>query len=264
MTLVTDMARGSSREVILLVEDDEVIGRTLQAALQTHGYRAVWQRTGAGALVEAESCRPDLVLLDLGLPDLDGVDVARDLRQRHTELLIVMLTARSDDIDVVVGLDVGADDYLVKPIRTSVLLARIRAHLRRRDELRVPPESGSSDDADAYQVDDLTVDARARRCLVGAVEVALRPKEFDLLTELVRHAGAAVRREDLMATVWDEHWFGSTKTLDVTMAALRRALSEAASASPDPVRLPLITTLRGHGYRLESGPDVMAGDGAPA
>lgn len=258
----------SAQQVILLVEDDETIGRTLQSALRAHGYRADWQRTGTGALIQAEQSGPDLVLLDLGLPDVDGVDVARDLRQRHPELIIVMLTARGDDIDVVVGLDVGADDYLVKPVRTSVLLARIRAHLRRREELRrLPMEGGLDDRSGFYQVGGLTVDSRARRCRVGAVEVLLRPKEFDLLVELVAHAGEAVRREDLMAAVWDEHWFGSTKTLDVTMAALRRALAEACAtseASADSVRLPPITTLRGHGYRLESLPETEAEDGSAA
>lgn len=243
------------------MEDDETIGRTLQAALRTHGYRAEWQRTGAGGLVQAEQSPPDLVLLDLGLPDLDGIDVARDLRQRHPELIIVMLTARGDDIDVVVGLDVGADDYLVKPVRTSVLLARLRAHLRRRDELRrLPIDDVPDDGTGCYQVGGLTVDCRARRCRVGEIEVLLRPKEFDLLAELVAHAGEAVRREDLMAAVWDEHWFGSTKTLDVTMAALRRALAEAAATGGGSVRVPPITTLRGHGYRLESLAEADAVD----
>jgi len=146
-----------------------------------------------------------------------------------------------------VGLDAGADDYLVKPFSISVLLARLRAHLRRR-----PAEA----DSDLIRVADLVVDVAARRCLLRDREIDLRPKEFELLLALARQPGAAVTREDLMAQVWDENWFGSTKTLDVTMAALRRRLAEANQTTtvPGDVGLPTITTLRGHGYRLELPP----------
>jgi DNA-binding response OmpR family regulator len=230
---------------VLLVEDDETIGRNLLVGLRAHGYAATWCRTGAAALIEARENPYDLVLLDLGLPDVDGTDLARDLRHRSPDLLIVMLTARSDDIDVVVGLDVGADDYLVKPVPLSVLLARLRAHLRRHHPARppdAPPER-------LLTAGDLRLDAAARTCHLADVAISLRPKEFDLLAELLAQPGIALRREDLMATVWDEHWFGSTKTLDVTMAALRRRLQDAEG--PAAARAPTITTLRGHGYRLE-------------
>ncbi len=230
---------------VLLVEDDETIGRNLTAGLTAHGYAASWCRTGGAALIEAQRRHFDVVLLDLGLPDVDGTDIARDLRHRHPDLLIIMVTARSDDIDVVVGLDVGADDYLVKPVALSVLLARLRARLRRHER---PTALASMRTGPVLIVGDITVDTAARTCHLHGTQIPLRPKEFDLLAELASQPGIAVRREDLMAAVWDENWFGSTKTLDVTMAALRRRLEEAAGADAN---VPVITTLRGHGYRLE-------------
>jgi DNA-binding response OmpR family regulator len=241
---------------VLVVEDDDTIGRHLDAGLRGHGYHTTWCRTGLNALAEARATTQDVVLLDLGLPDTDGIDIARTLRTELPDLLIVILTARSDEIDVIAGLDAGADDYLVKPFTLTVLLARLRAHLRRR-----PPSS--THEEGPIRVGDLTVDTSTRRCLLAADEVALRPKEFELLAVLARHAGAAVSRETLMAQVWDENWFGPTKTLDVTLASLRRRLGEAADASPHPLTLPQITTLRGHGYRLEALPPGPAPRAAP-
>ena len=225
---------------VLLVEDDATIGRYLAAGLNAHGYRTTWARTAAAALSQADVCDPEVVLLDLGLPDGDGVDIARTLRAEHPGALIVILTARTDDMDVIIGLDAGADDYLTKPFSLTVLLARLRAHLRTRPAS--PPEDGTT-----LHVGDLIIDTASRRCHLGASEVQLRPKEFDLLAALAGRAGAAVTREELMAHVWDENWYGSTKTLDVTMAALRQRLTSCAAGS----RAPLITTLRGHGYRLD-------------
>ncbi|MEV7182282.1 response regulator transcription factor [Kitasatospora sp. NPDC093679] len=236
---------------VLIVEDDDTIGRHLEAALRGHGYRTTWCRTGVNALAEARATPQDVVLLDLGLPDVDGIDVARTLRAELPGLLIVILTARSDEIDVIAGLDAGADDYLVKPFTLTVLLARLRAHLRRHPPDATRPEG-------PVRVGDLTVDTSARRCLLAGLEVALRPKEFELLAVLARNAGTAVSRETLMAQVWDENWFGPTKTLDVTLASLRRRLGEAADASPHSLALPQITTLRGHGYRLESLPPTTS------
>ncbi|MEC4015385.1 ATP-binding cassette domain-containing protein [Streptomyces sp. H27-D2] len=221
----------------------QMIGRHLEAGLRGSGYTCAWSRTGASGLAHARGARLDVVLLDLGLPDIDGVDVARQLRSEHPDLLVIILTARSDEIDVIVGLDAGADDYLVKPFSLSVLLARLRAHLRRR--------IGNPDNSPPLRLGDLTLDITARRCLLGEREVTLRPKEFELLAILARNEGAAVSRETLMSQVWDENWFGSTKTLDVTMASLRRRLHEAAAARPARLQLPDITTLRGHGYRLQ-------------
>ncbi|MET7987678.1 MULTISPECIES: response regulator transcription factor [unclassified Streptomyces] len=228
---------------VLVVEDDETIGHHLGSGLRGNGYAAVWIRTGVAALTEAGTASYDAVLLDLGLPDIDGLDVARDLRTRFPDLLIVILTARTDDIDIIAGLEAGADDYLVKPFSLTVLLARLRAHLRRR--------TVTSTEQTPLRLHDLVVDTKARRCVLHGEEVSLRPKEFELLATLARHPGAAVARETLMAEVWDENWFGPTKTLDVTMAGLRRRLAEAADASGRPCRLPRIVTLRGHGYRLE-------------
>ncbi|MFE4721994.1 response regulator transcription factor, partial [Streptomyces sp. NPDC056728] len=195
---------------ILVVEDDDTIGRHLESGLRGNGYAPAWSRTGAGALTEATQSRYDVLLLDLGLPDMDGLDVARQLRARFPDLLILILTARTDDIDVIAGLDAGADDYLVKPFSLTVLLARLRAHLRRRT-IASPPQ-------EPVRAGDVVIDVIARRCTVQDQEIELRPKEFELLAVLARNAGEAVSRETLMAEVWDENWFGSTKTLDVTMA----------------------------------------------
>ncbi|MBT9257141.1 response regulator transcription factor [Phycicoccus sp. MAQZ13P-2] len=227
---------------VLIVEDDEEIGRQVTDGLRAAGHPTRWSRTGHGGIEEARRRPPRVVLLDLGLPDIDGVDVARRLRAEHPAMLVVVLTARSDDMDVVIGLDAGADDYLTKPFSMTVLLARLRAHLRSQ------PAPAATAGA-KLTVGPLRVDAAARRCALGDVEVELRAKELDLLIALASRAGSAVSRENLMAEVWDENWFGSTKTLDVTMAALRQRLTAAAVAAR--VAAPAITTLRGHGYRLE-------------
>jgi DNA-binding response OmpR family regulator len=241
-------ASAQDRTRILVIEDDDTIGRHLDTGLRGNGYRSTWCRTGTSGLAEARATEQDAVLLDLGLPDTDGIDVARTLRGEFPDLLIVILTARSEEIDIVAGLDAGADDYLVKPFSLTVLLARLRAHLRRRTQ-----GPGHHTQAPIRQ-GDLTVDASARRCLVAGTEIPLRPKEFELLAVLARNAGAAVSRETLMAQVWDENWFGPTKTLDVTLASLRRRLHQAAADAPGTPVLPEITTLRGHGYRLEPVP----------
>ncbi|MET9357296.1 response regulator transcription factor [Streptomyces sp. NPDC006617] len=244
---VAPTAPDRSRPRVLVVEDDATIGHHLETGLRGHGYAPTWCRTGAGALAEALRAPYDVLLLDLGLPDMDGLDVARHLRARLPDLLIVVLTARTEDIDVIAGLDAGADDYLVKPFSLTVLLARLRAHLRR--HAVAPPAR------EPVRLGDLVVDVAARRCALHGVEVPLRAKEFDLLAVLAGRVGEAVSRETLMAEVWDENWFGSTKTLDVTMAGLRRRLTEVAEANGRPARLPEITTLRGHGYRLEQQVD---------
>lgn len=245
-------SRGDERVIdVVIIEDDDVIGRQLDLGLRNHGYRTSWHRTGTSGRHQVRERRPDVLLLDLGLPDVDGVDLARTLRAEDEHLLILILTARGDDIDMVAGLDAGADDYLVKPVSTTTLLARLRAHLRRR-----PPVPH---DAPPVRIGDLLVDPASRRCFVSGAELVLRPKEFELLLALASAAGVAVSREDLMARVWDENWFGPTKTLDVTMAALRQRLA-APAGGDGPPRLPTIVTLRGHGYRLDS-PSPTSGTG---
>jgi DNA-binding response OmpR family regulator len=229
---------------ILVVEDDDTIGRGLVSTLGAHGHTAHRVATGADALSEATVRRFDLALLDLGLPDMDGIEVCRRLRQLQAGCVLVVLTARHEEIDVVFGLEAGADDYLTKPFRLAELLARIEAHLRRGPSGGAPATS-----APDARCGSLLVDTAARRALLGDVEVPLRAKEFDLLARLTVQPGTAVTRSELMADVWDEHWYGSTKTLDVHIAALRRKL--AAAAAQTGVAAPEIVTLRAHGFRLE-------------
>ena len=229
---------------LLVVEDDETIGRTVTSSLEAHGHRVRWVLTGADALTAAGHGPFDLALLDLGLPDMDGVDVCRRLRELQPGCVMVVLTARSEEIDVVVGLEAGADDYLTKPFRLAELLARVHAHLR-----RGPASAGASPAGLVVQVGAMRVDTIARRVHVGGVELALRAKEFDLLARLVAEPGAAIARSVLMADVWDENWFGSTKTLDVHMAGLRRKLAAAEVEAGQ--RAPEIVTVRAHGFRLE-------------
>jgi DNA-binding response OmpR family regulator len=224
---------------LLLVEDDTKIGKGVAHALENSGYVVEWVTTGRAALDAAISDPPALVLLDLGLPDADGVDICSQLRATIPSATIVILTARTDEIDVVVGLDAGADDYVSKPFRLGELLARVRAHLRR------PHTEGRNE---MFEVGPLVVDMASRRVVCEDNEVELRPKEFDLLALLIGNAGRAMSRERIMEEVWDEHWFGSTKTLDMHISALRRKLADYS----DQV---VITTLRGVGYRLERLPE---------
>jgi DNA-binding response OmpR family regulator len=233
----------SSRAVlgssVLVVEDDEAIGRALVQALTGQGATVGWARSANEALRLAATTT-DLVLLDLGLPDMDGVEVCRRLRERYPPLEIVVVTARSEEIDVVVGLDAGADDYIVKPFRLAELLARIRARLRRQQSAE--PESVEV----RSQRGTLRVDLAARRCLLGGEAVELRAREFDLLAALALDAGRVVSRRRLMAEVWDQHFDSTTKTLDMHVSALRRKLD-----GTDPDAPSLITTVRSVGYRLE-------------
>ncbi|MDT7537375.1 MAG: hypothetical protein QOI82_960 [Actinomycetota bacterium] len=220
---------------VLVVEDDETIGAGLVAVLAAERYEVRWARWAADARQMLSDVAPDLVLLDLGLPDADGLDLCREIRDNHPDAVVVVVTARTDEADAVVALDGGADDYVVKPFRPVELLARLRAHLRRRDT------SGPSE----LRSGQVRVDQRSRRAWVGDTELALRPKEHELLAALVADAGEAIRREQLMDQVWDEHWSGPTKTLDVHVANLRRKLADAGD------RWDRISTLRGFGYRFE-------------
>jgi DNA-binding response OmpR family regulator len=221
---------------VLVVEDDVSIGRSLEQALVGQGFCVTLAPDGASARRAFTRVVPDLVLLDLGLPDVDGVDLCRELRAFQPKVSILVLTARHDEVDIVVGLDAGANDYVTKPFRLAELLARVRAQLRGREAGAPRP----------IVVGDLEVDIAARRAIAGGRELQLRPRAFDLLALLASHAGVAVTREEIMEECWDEHWFGSTKTLDVHISQLRIKLREEMT----PQR-PTITVLRRVGYRLD-------------
>lgn len=232
---------------ILVVEDDDGIAVPLLRTLDREGYDVERVTDGASALERADSDL-DLVVLDLGLPDMDGLDVCRRLREQDYAGGIIILTARDGELDRVVGLDVGADDYIAKPFALAELLARLRALLRRSAGAApaVRAEEPATRTAAPASERALVVDVESRRALAGTRELPLSTKEFDLLAQLDLRRGAVVTRERLMDEVWDENWFGSTKTLDVTIARLRQKLEESGTD----VR---ITTLRGVGFRLDEG-----------
>ncbi|MFB6978350.1 response regulator transcription factor [Streptomyces scopuliridis] len=226
---------------IVVVEDDPAIGTGLIGTLRVLGHDTRWCPDGGSAL-ESVARRPaELLLIDLGLPDIDGFALCRQLRERAPDAVLVVLTARTAEMDVIQALECGADDYLTKPFRLAELQARVSAHLRR-------AAPGGHEGPARIGLGPLVIDRSARRCTTAARgEVPLRPREFDLLVRLALGAGQAVSREELMSDVWDENWFGPTKTLDVHVAALRRKLGD----------LVRITTLRQFGYRLEPpGPPV--------
>jgi len=217
---------------VLLVEDDADIAAPLVRGLEREGFLVTHSETGVGALAASDGPdAPDVVLLDLGLPDLDGFEVCRRMRS-GSEVPIIVVTARGDEVDRVVGLELGADDYVVKPFGFRELVARIRA-VTRRAPTRVA-------DATATHFGALVVDRRTRRVLLRDDELMLTPKEFDLLAALAEDPGAACSRQHLLDVVWDPHWYGPTKTVDVHVANLRRKLGDAG----------WIETVRGVGYRL--------------
>jgi two-component system response regulator RegX3 len=214
---------------VLIVEDDDAIATPLAKGLEREGFDVDRVETGQAALDRATESAFDVVLLDLGLPDRDGFDVCRELRAK-SDVPIIVVTARSEEIDRVVGLELGADDYIVKPFGFRELVARIRAVTRR---------AAGHEGADEMR-EGLVVDARTRRVTVHGKEIALTPKEFDLLALLAGDPGAVRTRTDILDSVWEPNWYGPTKTLDVHVASIRRKLG-------DPT---FIETVRGVGYRL--------------
>ena len=231
--------------LVLLVEDDDHIASPLIRTLEREGYDVERVEAGQPALERVAAGGVALVLLDLGLPDLDGLEVCRRLRADGYDGAVMILTARGGELDRVVGLDVGADDYLAKPFGLAELLARVRALLRRQARETAP--APATPDTSGQE---LTVDAQARRAWLAGVELTLTAKEFDLLEVLHAERGAVLSRERLMDEVWDANWFGSTKTLDTTIGRLRQKLEERSAV----VR---IVTVRGVGFRLEDGvPDA--------
>jgi DNA-binding response OmpR family regulator len=215
---------------VLVVEDEDAIAEPLAEGLRREGFEVERAATGREALDAAE---PDIVLLDLRLPDVDGLEVCRRLRAR-SRVPIIVVTARGEEVDRVVGLELGADDYLVKPYGLRELVARIRAVMRRL-EPRVEDVP--------LRVDGLEVDPRARRATLDGRELRLTPREFDLLALLASDPGAALSRSRIFEEVWETRWFGSPKTIDVHVAALRRKLGDPG----------WIETVRGVGFRLRAG-----------
>jgi DNA-binding response OmpR family regulator len=221
---------------VLLVEDDDAIAEPMLEGLSREGFAVRRVGTGREAL---SSPQPDLVILDLGLPDMDGFAVCQQLRARST-VPILVVTARGSEGDKVLGLDLGADDYLVKPFGFRELVARIRAVMRRVEE---PVEEG------VQELGSLVIDRRARKVFVDGDQVSLSPKEYDLLALLAEDPGAVVSRQTILEEVWDPHWYGPTKTVDVHVASLRRKLG----------RPEWIETVRRVGLRL--GGDLVGGAG---
>lgn len=223
---------------VLVVEDEEDIAFPLVRTLEREGYDVRWVDTGSKALEAIAGGPAEVTILDLGLPDMDGLDVCRAARESGYDGAIMIVTARAGELDRVVGLDYGADDYLAKPFGLAELQARVRALLRR---------TGGSTAATALPEGSLRVDVGARRVYAGDVEVVLTGKEFDVLSVLVAHRDKVVPRDKLMAEAWDENWYGSTKTLDVTIGRLRQKL-EAAGVTDK------VVAVRGVGFRLEHAP----------
>jgi two-component system response regulator RegX3 len=217
---------------VLLVEDDASIAESLVSGLERERFEVTWVTTGQRAL-DTRIDDIDIVLLDLGLPDVDGLDVCRSLRTR-SDVPIIVLTARDTETDRVVGLELGADDYLGKPFGFRELLARIRAVLRRRGP------QGATVPNDVLTCDGVTVDVRTHEARVGDSLVELTPKEFELLVHLLDDPGAVHPRQRILEEVWDRNWFGPSKTLDVHIASLRRKLGDPS----------LIETVRGVGFRM--------------
>jgi DNA-binding response OmpR family regulator len=219
---------------VLLAEDDPAISEPLARALRREGYEVGVAADGPGTIEAARAGGIDLIVLDIGLPKLDGLEVCRRIRSAGQSIPVLILTARADEVDTVIGLDAGADDYVTKPFRLAELLARVRALLRRgASETRV--------------VQGVRIDTDARRAWLGDDEIELTSKEFDLLALLVAEAGKVVTREQIMRQVWDSKWWGSTKTLDMHVSWLRRKLGDDAH-NPQ-----FITTVRGVGFRFERG-----------
>jgi len=217
---------------LLLVEDDPAIAVPLSRALERDQFDVMHVTTGGEAL-EAARRSVDLVLLDLTLPDIDGLEVCRSIREFDVRLPVVILTARSDEVDIVIGLDAGADDYVTKPFRLAELLARIRVRLRLATLREV------------IEVKGVRVDNNAHRVWRDEEEIELTPKEFGVLALLISDAGHVVSRQRLMHEIWDEDYYGSTRTLDMHVSSLRRKLHD------DPSHPTLITTVRGVGFRFE-------------
>ncbi|GED97371.1 response regulator transcription factor [Gordonia crocea] len=222
---------------VLLAEDDSAIAEPLARALIREGYGCVVVDDGAAALEQAVDPRFELLVLDLGLPKMDGLEVCRELRNLRPDLPVLMLTARTDEVDFVVGLDAGADDYVGKPFRLAELLARVRALLRRKPAVAEEVLVGG----------EIVLDTRARRVLVAGEDVVLANREFDLLQFLMERPGQVVSREELVSQVWGSVDLRSSKTLDMHVSWLRRKIGDDRTDRPRH-----IVTVRGMGFRFDA------------
>jgi DNA-binding response OmpR family regulator len=234
-----------TRRRILLVEDEESIAEPLSAALERDGFTPLVAGTAAEGIRRFREDQPDLVLLDVMLPDGDGRDVLRDIRAESLTP-VVMLTARGEETAKVSGLELGADDYVVKPFGAAELIARIRAVLRRATSTETRHEG-------SLRVGDVAMDLNKRTATCKDEPIELTLKEFELLHLLLRDAGKVVTRTELMDEVWDPNWYGSTKTLDVHVSSLRRKLGD------DPAQPRYVHTIRGVGFRFSSEEELEAG-----
>jgi two-component system, OmpR family, response regulator RegX3 len=230
------------KRTVLLVEDEESITTPLAEALGREGFDTQIAGTVAESLELASRVEPDLVLLDVMLPDGSGYDVCRELR-RHSQVPIIMLTARGEEADRIVGLELGADDYVVKPFSAREVVARIRAVLRRTESTGQPEEK-------PIEIGEVRLDPAKREVTKDGQALELSRKEFELLRLLMQNAGSVVTREQAFEEVWDTNWFGSTKTLDVHVSGLRRKLGDDSSEPR------FLHTVRGVGFRFTS-PDEL-------
>jgi two-component system response regulator RegX3 len=227
-----------TKRMILIVEDEESIAEPLASALEREGYSTSIAATAAEAMEVVRTTSPDLVLLDVMLPDGDGREILREIRTR-SGTPVIMVSARGEETDMVVGLELGADDYVTKPFGSAELVARIRAVLRRAGEKQAPSPS-------TLRVGDISLDTDTHEVARDGSTLDLTLKEFELLRVLMESAGRVVSRQDLMDEVWDPHWFGPTKTLDVHVSSLRKKLDD------DPADPRYIHTVRGVGFRFAS------------
>jgi DNA-binding response OmpR family regulator len=246
-----------AESTVLLVEDDQRISEPLIRVLRSESFDVTHVSTGMAALAMVDIEVPSLVLLDLTLPDIDGLDVCRRLRADHPSLPIVMLTARAEEMDVIVGLGAGADDYVAKPFRLAELVARIKARLRFAESADARPH------VDGPLVGaGIELHPPSRRCFVDdhgvRVEIELTSKEFDLLELLMRRPSVTFKRDDIMAAVWDENWWGSTRTLDTHVSTLRRKILDRN----DPPSK--IVTVRGVGFRFDAAATIAESVADPA
>ena len=225
-------------KTILVVDDDALMRRSLAASLGQSGYSVETAATGENAVQIVDRKSPDLVLLDVGLPGMDGIETLRTMRQKHPTLLVILVTGRRRELDEIVGLEMGADDYITKPFDMDVLLAHIKAVMRRAQVTATPPPQSP------ISVGTLHIDPAAREVHVDDRVVELAPKEFDLLHTLAQHAGRVITLDELLERVWGPEWIGESQTLYVHVRWLREKIED------DPAHPRRLITVRGSGYKL--------------